>query len=382
MTHGLRSMLSRLPGGVKSIGAFVLILFAYTLQTESMQHIQQKMGYTKPLFLLYLTHSSFVVLLPLQLGLMHMFSEYPTAHVMDLLRRDVNKQLRYYLGKHTAEPLSHLYLLATLGTLLVVLTVALTVPSISWFLAVPLTSMANITAIYNTFSLWALVLSVYFLHENWTYLQAMAVLLGILGVAMSAYGSTTRPAVRAEASSSTLHLSPALYGNALSLLGALSMAGYEVLYKRLTTIPYGSDGSFQRLPEEEDYAEESRIEAEQSLPFGVHAMAMMSGIGLATFLLFWFPLFMAHLTGFETFQMPDNWILVTWITISVLCGVIFNGCFAILLSLWGPVLASMSCLLTTVIVQLTDVLLGVPFSWLSMAGNLIITVSFLCLLPW
>lgn len=375
-------MLGRLPGGAKSIGAFVLILTAYTLQTESMQYIQQRMGYTKPLFLLYLTHSSFVVLLPVHLALTHMSSKFSVARIMSMLRRDINKQLRYYLGKHSAEPISHASLLATLSFILVVLTISLTIPSISWFLAVPLTSMANITAIYNTFSLWALVLSVYFLHEDWSYLQAIAVLLGILGVSMSAYGSTSRTDLYTQASGNTLYLSPALFGNALSLLGAVSMAGYEVLYKRLTVIPMENDGSFQPIPSDETYADDSRTESEEALPFGVHAMAMMSGIGFATCLLFWFPILLAHMTGFEAFEMPGNWHLVTWITASILCGVIFNGCFAILLSLWGPVLASMSCLLTTVMVQFTDIILGVPFSWISMAGNLVITMSFLCLLPW
>lgn len=375
-------MLGRLPGGAKSVGAFALILAAYTMQTESMQYIQQRKEYKKPLFLLYLTHSSFVVLLPMQLALAPIFSGYSAKKIMSLLRRDVIKQLRYYLGKHASEPIPHGSLLRTLCMMLVVLTIALTVPSVSWFLAVPLTTMANITAIYNTFSLWALVLSVYFLQEDWSYLQAVAVLLGILGVTMSAYGSTTLPSVQAEASGRTFYLSPALCGNALSLLGAISMAGYEVLYKRLTVIPHGTDGSFQPLPSDETLDDEASAETEEVLPFGVHAMAVMSDIGVATCLLFWLPILVAHFTGFETFEIPTDAVLLAWIMVSILCGVLFNCCFAILLSLWGPVLASMSCLLSTVMVQLTDILLGVPYTWFSMAGNLIITMSFLCLLPW
>lgn len=42
-------------------------------------------------------------------------------------------------------------------------------------------------------------------------------------------------------------------------------------------------------------------------------------------------------------------------------GIIFNGCFSILLAIWGPVLASVSCLLTTVLVFAADIMLGHDF---------------------
>lgn len=34
-------------------------------------------------------------------------------------------------------------------------------------LAVPLTTMADVTTIYNTYAVWALVFSIYFLGEKW-----------------------------------------------------------------------------------------------------------------------------------------------------------------------------------------------------------------------
>lgn len=51
--------------------------------------------------------------------------------------------------------------------LLSVLTIGLTVPALSWYSAVPLTTMADITTIYNTYAVWALVFSIYFLGEKW-----------------------------------------------------------------------------------------------------------------------------------------------------------------------------------------------------------------------
>lgn len=49
---------------------------------------------------------------------------------------------------------------------------AITVPALSWYCAVPMTSMADITALYNTFSVWALVFSVWFFGEKWSRVSA------------------------------------------------------------------------------------------------------------------------------------------------------------------------------------------------------------------
>jgi drug/metabolite transporter (DMT)-like permease len=48
-----------------------------------------------------------------------------------------------------------------------VLTVGITIPALSWYSAVPLTSMADITTIYNPYAVWALVFSIWFLGEKW-----------------------------------------------------------------------------------------------------------------------------------------------------------------------------------------------------------------------
>lgn len=378
----MSAMWQRVPGGAASLLVFLCILATYTVQTESIQYIQHTLGYKKPLLLLYVTHSSFLFLLPLQLALVHICTPYTARQCCAMLKRDIKKQLAHTFGACDDSARGQMLRLAAI---LVVLTVALTVPALSWFLAVPLTSMANITSIYNTFSLWALVFSVYFLREPWSYLQVVAVLLGIAGVAISAYGGATQPAIMSGLSGGKI-ITYALLGDALALLGAISMAGYEVLYKRLTVIPHDESlGSFQPVPSEEEQDQASPYkgdEPEGELPFGLHPIAMMSGIGVLTLVLFWIPMLFTHLFGFETIELPKNMTTVLWILISVVCGTLFNGGFAILLSLWGPVLASMSCLLTTVLVQLTDVALGIPFTWIGMLGNVIITVSFVCMFPW
>ena len=56
--------------------------------------------------------------------------------------------------------------------------------------------------------------------------------------------------------------------------------------------------------------------------------------------------------------------------------VIFNGCFMVLLSLWGPVTASVSCLLSTVAVAILDAVLRGDFSVVSFVGCLFIVGGF------
>lgn len=386
------SMLSRLRGGPKTLIAFVAILFAYTVQTESTQHIQYTLRFEKPLQLLYVTHSSFILLLPLQLVALRVLKGKPASHYLGLLRRDIQKQIdhvRASWGWSPAQTSSSLY--ATLALILFLLTLGLTIPAVSWFIALPLTTMANVTAIYNTFSIWALVFSVLFLNETWIFVRhhpltqhhAIAVLLGVVGVVMVAYGST-QPAANATMSVTPI-VSRALIGNGMAFLGAVSMAAYEVVYKLIGTVPDLEHAGFRPLAPSEEHAEREQDQPphdDEPLPFGMHAIAMTTGIGLMTMLTLWSMLVIADWTGFEPFALPPNWTTVGWIATGASCGVLFNACFSILLSLWGPVLASMSCLLTTVLVQLVDLFLGVPFTWVTLTGCAIIAVSFVGLLPW
>ncbi|WFC99075.1 hypothetical protein MYAM1_001811 [Malassezia yamatoensis] len=377
------NFLSRVPGGPKTLGAFLVILVAYTLQTESTQHIQHALKFERPLFLLYVTHSSFASLLPMQLLALRIIYGSSISHNFSLLLRDLHSQVDSVRELcHLSPSQTKLQSFSTLAVIIILLTLGITIPAVSWFVALPLTSMANVTSIYNTFSIWALVFSVAFLHEKWVYYQAIAVALGVVGVAMVAYGST-QPAANATMVVTPV-VSHALIGNGMALLGAVTMAAYEILYKLIGTSPEASHAGFQPLASSEEHADlahTTESQQEETLPFGMHAIAMTSGIGAATMLGLWLMLVIANFTGFETFELPHDQLTIAWICLGVMCGVLFNGCFSILLSLWGPVLASMSCLLTTVLVQLVDLFLGVPFTWITLVGCATITISFVCLLP-
>ncbi|PWY99331.1 hypothetical protein BCV70DRAFT_200905 [Testicularia cyperi] len=678
-----KSFFSSLPGGSKATCAFVLSLVAYTLQTEFAQYVQQSLGYRKPFLSLYLGHSGFTLLFPMHLLFLKWTTSRPISHWLHLISQNLRWQLetpaaalpgagpdavRRRLssasgrGDYAIDPIADgneglasrrppsfleqkfgfnvLKLLGLLG----ILTIGITVPALSWYCAVPMTSMADITAIYNTFSVWALVFSVWFLGEKWQMRKAFSVILACLGVVIVAYGGaehrkkpkpldpvhgkppgTEDPAVilatRAlreaakqlfgarNATSETVPTQAAtaasgssanpMLGDFLAFVGAVTMAAYEMAFKLIGTLPdeskqseqysavpsgrtrrsrsyirvedaslqshgdYEAEGLLQapydeasashrsevdhpqhvlgfedgegalrdaseatnggnkdeiRLPssqidrlikqdrtdyhsitppperasiaqeagdsdgdkdkadakslsngvrvqampvslrvqhssDDEDEASEDQVteseledgeedlvrsgatrlhrtrsqlsnlrksSAEEyvgigqtdeydaprtrtsssglprpgpsrrtssyrkhhdarippPLPFGLHANIMTAGIGLVTLSTFWIGLLVANALGWEELEMPPN--LWTWFSIMmvVVCGIFFNGAFMILLSLWGPVLASVSCLMTTILVEIADVLLGHPLKWVSVLGCTLIGAGF------
>ncbi len=508
-----------------------------------------------------------------------------------------------------------------LAGLFVVLTVGITIPALSWYCAVPMTSMADITAIYNTFSVWALVFSVWFLGEKWEKRKVFSVLLACLGVIIVAYGGADHRKVpkpidpvhgkpptsddpaeqlirrafsdllslRKREEGSETPVSSAhnpFLGDLLAFIGAVTMAAYEMAFKLIGTLPdepkqaemysavpggrnrrsrsyiryqdggehdrdsrYETEGllrtslsgaregdlsgdigtlhaesngasqhvlggdedideaygkkresgdarrystiadrlidqdrpdyqsitpppepairlrmtmarrtkfvcmpSLSLLPRmlllwtkkaakypkselEEDEAElvlsgatrlhRTRSHLSQSqhypvseadgslddpssadptalrpggpsrrtssyrnvkqqhdssipppLPFGLHANVMTAGIGLTTFTTFWIGLIVANHLGWEPFELPHNLRTYVSIAMVVLCGIFFNAAFMILLSLWGPVLASVSCLMTTILVEIADVLLGHKLKWISVLGCTLIGAGF------
>ncbi|KAJ1021644.1 hypothetical protein NDA16_003780 [Ustilago loliicola] len=650
-----KASLMNLPGGGKAIAAFVLSLFAYTLQTEFAQYVQQSLNYRKPFLSLYLGHSGFLLLFPMHLYFLKWTTKRPITHYLHLIAKNLRWQLetpastlpdpradavRHRLsqasgrgscavsgvdaGGHEPESLGRRRISALeqkfgfnvirLAGLFLVLTIGITVPALSWYCAVPMTSMADITAIYNTFSVWALVFSVWFLGEKWERRKVFSVLLACLGVIIVAYGGAdhrkvpkpidpihgkpptsedpSEQVVRrsiqavisrlmrkrqadAEPPVSSAH-NPVL-GDMLAFIGAVTMAAYEMAFKLIGTLPdeqkqaemysavpggrnrrsrsyvryqdtdedvrqhrhesegllrsslsegrhSGFNGDIGTLSHDDvesrqhvlgddddddkkrtsndartystvvdklieqdrpDYqsitpppepstpledeqeakadkvrvhakavrvnngAKDSREEDEESqvteseldeeeeqlvlsgatrlnrtrshlstshvastyaddsledptsvepapslsrrtssyrkvsdpsipppLPFGLHANVMTAGIGITTFTTFWVGIIIAHHLGWETFELPHNLRTYVSIAMVVLCGIFFNAAFMILLSLWGPVLASVSCLMTTILVEIADVLLGHQLKWISVLGCGLIGAGF------
>ena len=648
-----------LPGGGKAIFAFVLSLFAYTLQTEFAQYVQQALNYRKPFLSLYLGHSGFILLFPMHLYFLKWTTGRPITHYLHLIAQNLRWQLntpastlpgpradivRHRLSQASGRghrtsgtdadeqaseslrrrPASFLeqkfgFNVVRLTGLFIILTIGITVPALSWYCAVPMTSMADITAIYNTFSVWALVFSVWFLGEKWERRKVFSVLLACLGVVIVAYGGAdhrkvpkpidpvhgkppadggatvqlvrrsfqsvvarvTKTSEEAAGTPVSSAHNPVL-GDLLAFVGAVTMAAYEMAFKLIGTLPdeqkqaemYSAvpggrnrrsrsyvryhdadeadqqqqyetegllrsanhtesrhsvtDGDLSTLsaddveanqhvlgddedesndlkkresaearrystvvdklidqerqdyrsitppsdestplepddaskgikaaadkvrvhakavrlsngqPKERDADEESQVTESEldedeerqvlsgatrlhrtrshlsthqlsaddtlrassdaarpgpsrrsssyrtphdpsippPLPFGLHANVMTAGIGFTTITTFWIGLILAHQLGWEPFELPHNLRTYLSIAMVVLCGIFFNAAFMILLSLWGPVLASVSCLMTTILVEVADVLLGHELKWISVLGCGLIGAGF------
>ncbi|KAK0549353.1 hypothetical protein OC845_003155 [Tilletia horrida] len=634
----VRRGLFALPGGTKAILAFVVSICSYTAQTELAQVVQSRLGYKKPFLSLWLGHSLFSILLPCHLLFLVKTTRYPLSHWINLITKNLDWQLsttaaptELYSSLPTSVPsdtygsastrrsglrgLAHNSLgfdLHKLVGILFILTVGITIPSLSWYAAVPMTTMADITAIYNTFSVFALVFSVFFLGESWERRKVVSVGLATIGVIIVAYGGSSSGSERGNFTNPVL-------GSLLALFGALTMGAYEVVFTLIAKLPdeetqakiYARPGSrrtrsrtisgaFVRTPalsrlssdativspsagsnkrrdlrnlfnvddenesgeaanrssrnpekttnpashertalviddeigsgrtsyesigaggssspsrasatlistetetghlptspsphsptlhgpsplrktfqlentsrselganseveaneseteselqdgeEEEILAGATRMSRSRSrskavdvlganggfdddddangsgpqragsygpdtsgqgarvnqaggrtfrgptshnsheslgipppLPFGLHATIMTSGIGYVTFLVLWVGVVIGHITGLEPFEIPPNVNVVSAMFGVGLLGVVFNGCFTLLLALWGPVLASVSIIGATVLVEIADVLLGQPLKLASIAGCALIVAGFVVL---
>lgn len=634
-----RSLVSSLPGGGKATCAFLLSLIAYTMQTEFAQYLQQSLNYRKPFLSLYLGHSGFVLLFPMHLLFLRWTTSHPTSHYLHLIAQNLRWQLETETaalpgagpdavrrrlssasgrGTHIIDseqgifrrPISFLeqkagFNVLKLAGLFAILTIGITIPALSWYSAVPMTSMADITAIYNTFSVWALVFSVWFLGEKWEKRKVFSVLLACFGVVIVAYGGVEHrrkpkpldpvhgkppPSddhtvaliarlLKGAAEDAFVRRDPKVIvsgntgnpvlGDLLAFFGAVTMAAYEMAFKLLGTLPDESkqreqysavpgslarrsrsyvryfdespantevafesqgllnnateadedagerhapqmqhvlggdedegDGLYkiggsvadklmvqdrtdyhsitppperdsfsveeaakpktyskalddgvrvlakrvsleqkanddeQSIDETEDEqvteseVEDAEVDLVQSgatrlqrtrsqlsthrlssvgeasqaastsrpsqsrnssfrpkydpsipppLPFGLHANIMTAGIGLTTLSTFWIGIPIANALGWEPFELPHNLWTCFALMMVVICGVFFNAAFMILLSLWGPVLASVSCLMTTILVEFADVLLGHKLKWVSVLGCTFIGAGF------
>lgn len=134
--------------------------------------------------------------------------------------------------------------------LLMLLMAGITVPALSWYCAVPMTSMADITALYNTFSVWALVFSVWFLGERWNRFKVLSVVMAAGGVVIVAYGGAEhrrkpkefdpvygKPTASATATSSDLQATATTH--AVSLIQEAVARATPTTTKLLRRLGYG-----------------------------------------------------------------------------------------------------------------------------------------------
>ncbi|KAM5352569.1 hypothetical protein ACJ41O_005291 [Fusarium nematophilum] len=336
--------------------AFFLVvsLVSFCVQTELSAHIQHDLGWDKAYCMMYFTHGSWIVLWPVQLLILrfqkrdipwpvfwkrHKQQLRTTAIMIETQTLDV-----FHLSiQHRARPVRYIIRFTAL------ITCALTVAGLSWYIAVSLTTPSDLTAIYNCSAFFAYVFSVPLLHEPLRLDKSVAVLIAIAGVLVVAYGDTKGEGTQdVEAGNRFL-------GNLVIGVGSVLYGLYEVLYKRYACPPEG-------------------VSPSRGMVF---ANTFGSCIGLFTLTVLWIPLPILDLLGVEKFELPvasTCWLIL----LAVLSNATFSGSFLVLISLTSPVLSSVAALLTIFIVAIVDwMITGEPLSFAAILGGAMIIVAFL-----
>jgi drug/metabolite transporter (DMT)-like permease len=365
-------------------------LISFTVQTMLASHIQHNLGWDKAYCMLFLTHSSWVFLWPSQFlilrlldgrrrrrrsaGAGHMswrrFWDEHWRTLRGIALAVETRDIRAAKAANTPNDLLDYghspwpYLAKTTA----VVTSALTIAGLTWYLAVSMTTPSDLTAIYNCSAFFAYAFSVPLLKERLRLDKMLAVAVAIAGVLIVAYGDGSGSSSEASATVNTdagsgqpglIDPATRFLGNIIIGIGSVLYGLYEVLYKRYACPPEGLD-------------------ATRGVIF---ANTFGSLMGAFTLLVLWIPLPLLHVLGWETFEVPTGrtaWLLF----ISVIMNMVFSGSFLTLISLTSPVLSSVAALLTIFIVAIADWwVTGVPLSPAAVLGCSLIIAAF-AMLSW
>ncbi|KAK3808301.1 MAG: hypothetical protein J3Q66DRAFT_354476 [Benniella sp.] len=349
-------------------------IVSFVLQTELTKFLQTSMGYQKPYFILYISHSFWAMALPAQFLYTAYFS--PTIPPSFTSLQDRFSYFAWMIQKSTSDlyhrrrdyamvgaapepaatsPRTHGHLSredqglwrhlfwVTFG-----MTVLFMLPSYLWYTCIGLTSMANLTAIYNTSCFFAYLFSVLLLNEALVLNKVLAVFLSLLGVAVISL--TTR----SEGENITLEpdtgrTAASFLGDVLALLCAALYGFEEVLYKK-----YASPKTYPIM----------------------FANTLTGLMGVVTCTMLWIPIPLLHWTGHEIFELPTLNQLSSVLMIATM-GLVYNGCFMIVVSQTSPVFAAVGVMATIPLVALTDwILFNQAVGWGNILGGLSILVGF------
>ncbi|KAJ1836283.1 hypothetical protein LPJ63_000420 [Coemansia sp. RSA 2711] len=212
-----------------------------------------------------------------------------------------------------------------------------------WYVAVALTSMSKVTAIYNTSCFFAYLFSVLLLGERVRLAKCAAVGVSIVGVVLMALAGPDAGATAATRSSELL-------GDALSLACACGIGLYQVLYKK-----YAVPRDFHSL-------------------YAVNFMTSL--LGLSTLALCWLPVPALHAARIERFALPNR-AQALLICANALAGVAFNAGFMIALALTSPLFAAVGVMLTIPVMAVVDMAMqGQLLAWNVFVGGAAILAGF------
>jgi drug/metabolite transporter (DMT)-like permease len=314
---------------------------------------------TAPNFLTprYISHTCYIFMIPLQL-----VAEYIQQHhnsknsVYQNMIETINTstssvyqsllELQYRVQGNQVFPLGFIIKTSLW------LSILLTLPAYIWYLSVNLTSMSNLTAIYNTGCFFAYLFSILMLHDRLVAAKVGAIMLCMAGVLAMACWPQTSNNNDDESRDGIASTGKEWVGIAVASIGAALYGFYEVYYKKY---------------------------ASPSQPTILFANTITGVIGVVTFLVLWIPFPLLHFTGIETFELPD-WITFGYIMGIASMSVIYNATFMAVIALVNPVFAAVGVMLTVPAVAITDVLVtGVMVPTSTIVGSFLILIGFIVL---
>lgn len=333
---------------------FVLSLVAFVVQTELTSIVYSQYHFHEPILLLYMTHASWWMLWPLQcitIAIFKTIKRYLKRHGSNSQWRGIrrtmtssikaqhrnvfysaeltaqcnisNYQMVYSDPKHSfksyntfvqSEAIKYLFK----ATLL--LSAVLNVAGLTWYVAMAMSTGADVTAIYNCSAFTAYVFGIFILGDAFSMLKASSVIIAISGVFMVAYLGK---------SSESNDLPHRLLGNLIILLGAVLYGLYEVIYKKLACPP------------------SNLVSARRQATFSNFVMFF---IGIGTFAILTPIILLVHFTGIHHFDIPTDRVALQYIFCSIFANQIFSVTFLGLMSLTSPVFSSVASLLTILVV--------------------------------
>lgn len=330
--------------------ALPISLVCFTIQTELAQYIQARLHYEKPYFMLYITHSSWW-LNGVGMWCFLKLTNWSTSPSKITTRmfedvRGTAKTIAEAAGQGPRNLALHMFYVITLCV------VCLTIAGGTWYVAVNLTTAADLSAIYNASAFFAYAFSIPILREQIRRDKVIAVALSVIGVFVIAYGDRGSNDEDVDSGRRAL-------GNIIISVGAVLYGLYEVLYKKYGCPPAAYDPN-------------------RSIVF---ANAIATGLGLFTLLIMWIPIPLLHILGWETFEVPPRNAVLALVA-SVAANFIYSSCLLAMISLTSPVLSSVACLLSIFVVAIVDTYVtGEPLSAAAITGGVLIGVAF-ALLSW
>ncbi|KAK9721915.1 hypothetical protein K7432_003036 [Basidiobolus ranarum] len=333
------------PKAMRIAGIILLLMciLAFTVQSEVAHHLQTDLGYTQPYFILWVAHSSFMFLFPIQFLIEKLKGKSYKKTCLEIVA-DSKKLLQEYRGDRKEEPSINSTVLHLTYTSIALATL-LTAGSYLWYVALGLTTMARLTAIYNTSCFFAYGFSLFILNEKFMFSKIIALAVSIAGVVVMSFGES-----HAESSTFASYKATMVLGDVVSCVCALLIGLYEVVYKKYTVIPEKPSILFTNF--------------------------FTGLIGVMTFSLQWIPILVLHLTGVEPFVVPSKEIL-TYLCLNAFLGVAYNGCFMSVITLTSPTFAALGIILTIPAVAMADFLVnGISVTTIELVGGAFIIAGF------